>query len=570
MVGVASSVILCAIFLYVADVRDRCRHERMLQDRHHRRRLQNGSSSKQMGETIASSGGWGAGPGGAVRPYLLPPMNRGEGDNDERGQPEFVEDISISPVSTMTASLAGLRLADSLEEGLETSMEITELSDAHRVTQHTDLASFFDLSTIQTMGPFDDDEEAGFTSEQKSKKSDYSVQQYRSRSIEAFESEIGTPGHSSVMEDIDDYEEDESGWTSSPGGSSHASSEVSIGTYLKSIHSSKSHDGSSTTKSTSSTDSPELLGERCLEVTPQKKNHTIDDNSDATSLDRSPDTPHEGSDPQDAITRNELAQLEQLYTEDSDATSVDRSPDTPREEGSDPEQNPARIDLLAQLEQFFCHKSQLPFQDYAINLKAQDEDDYDEEEDGDEDESEDVSRTLPFEEYAIGAKAPDEDDKADEKEHDSEEEGDDDSTSTTQDYVRTVYFVPVAPTTCVDLGLELGDATGSTSYPMVRAVREDSPLVDRIFVGDWILAVNNEEIAGLEASNVTKRFLPREKGTTAAADIVKLTIMSSQADGSESSSSSSSEEDSSSNAGCSRRASMDTGCSKMAAERLEL
>jgi hypothetical protein len=438
MVGVASSVMLCAVFLYITDVRDRYRHERMLEEHHQRRG--HDINSKQM-ETIASSGYWVPEPNHMNCPYpMLPPMD----DDDRHDQPEFVEEISLSPVSTMTASLAvdSLRHVDS--EELEMSVEIIELSDEYRVSQDMDIASFVDLSRIQTrmVVPFDNAE-------------DGSEDAPSYRSITAFEDTIiddNSDYSISMMEDDTDYgmedDEDESGWTSSPG-RSDTSSEVSIGTYLKSIHSSKSHGSTS-----SSTNSPELLGERCLEeVTPQKST------SDDTSLDRSPDTPL-GDQPYGS-TQNEMAQLEQLYS-----------------------------------------KSELPFQEYT-----------------------DMAQSGQSEEDSM------------------------------QDYVRNIYFVPVVATR-VNFGIEVEDASCPLSYPTVAAVKEKSPLLDRIFVGDLILAINNEGTVGLCASDVTKRFITGEDGEEEGpgqTHIVKLTVMSSQPDGSDSDSSSSIE-------------SIDTGRSETAVE----
>ena len=416
MVGIASSVMICAVFLYITDIRDRHRHERMLEQSQQRRG--HDTNSKQL-ETIASSGYWIPETDYPLNhPYpILPPMD----DDDEcRDQPDYIEDMSLSPVSTMTLSLAldSLRHIDS--EGLEASLEIVELSEDYRVSQDMDIASLVDLSRIQTKVPYRHNEDKDPT-------------------INTLEDQIGGGNDDgtyssfriSIMEDDMDSDmesdEDESGWTSSR---SDTSSEMSIGTYLKSIHSSKSHGSTS-----SSTKSFELLGERCLEkeVTPQKSR------SDDTSLDRSPDTPH--GDQPFSSPQNELAQLEQLY-----------------------------------------NKTELPFQEYSG-----------------------LACSELSEEDSI------------------------------QDYVRDIFVVPVADT-CISIGIEVEDAPSESSYPAVASISEESPLLDRIFVNDLILAINNEEMVGLCATDVMKRFILSESVDMEIRqqNIVKLTVMSSHPDGSDS------------------------------------
>ena len=230
-------------------------------------------------------------------------------------------------------------------------------------------------------------------------------------------------------------EEDESGWTTSSEVSrgSDTSSEISIGTYLKSIHSSKSQQSSS-----SSSNSAELMGERCLEArTPQKSA------SDKNSLDRSPDTPL--IDEVKSNDQNELAQLEQLYQSSEDPPGM-----APR--GSD---------------------------------------------------------------------------------------GDDGDETSTQDYVREIYFVPVGASR-VSFGIEVESANPQQLYPVIMAVKEVSPFLGRVFVGDLILAINNEETVGLRDVDVAKRLRAFERDGEQEApgqsEVVKLTVLSSKSDGSDTSS----------------------------------
>lgn len=147
MVAVASSIIFCAALLYISDLRDRWYHQRMMAMEE--RSWQNKENAKRIQDGVVHCDPYhrhqlqtGAFP-------MLPPSN-----ND---QPQYVEEISISPVSTMTASLAldshGIPRTDS-DNYLDDSVNITELSDLDRVSQGTDLHSLVDLSRIQTTAPF--------------------------------------------------------------------------------------------------------------------------------------------------------------------------------------------------------------------------------------------------------------------------------------------------------------------------------------------------------------------------------------------------------------------------------
>jgi hypothetical protein len=113
---------------------------------------------------------------------------------------------------------------------------------------------------------------------------------------------------------------------------------------------------------------------------------------------------------------------------------------------------------------------------------------------------------------------------------------DDDDDLEMQDYIRHVYFVAVTNTT-VSLGITLEGDAYQGEFPTVQDIQDTSPLLDRIFVGDQILAVNNIETSGLCVSKVTELFL--QEGTEEESDVahvIKLTVMSSQPDGSECSS----------------------------------
>ena len=187
MVGVASSVILCAMVLYAADLRDRCRQDLIEHGEQQHQRSRELDSHKQL-ETIAAnsssrSGGYwmedkSSSPRSlpirdiglhrhCIHPQFLYHHHQQRQDHghhrygaalDGDDEGDIMDWHSISRVSTMTASLAegGLRL-DELSSGMSMmevrptkrfSSNVTELSDAHRVPLDTDLSSLIDLSTI--------------------------------------------------------------------------------------------------------------------------------------------------------------------------------------------------------------------------------------------------------------------------------------------------------------------------------------------------------------------------------------------------------------------------------------
>jgi hypothetical protein len=467
MVGVASVVIVCAVLLYVNDLRDRWRHDQMLvEDQHQRRR--DLDSHKQM-ETIASSSGY-----------------------FHNQQPDFVEDLSISHVSTMTFSIAdGLRLADDSDgEELESSLYITELNDAHRVCQDIDLSSLIDLSLIKTMTPMDDDDDDDDDSRNDEDEDNENGYETPEESITTFDRDdeqdysvgpdpISTSGEDSS--ESEDYDEGDSGW-SSPYQYDVSSDESSIETFLTNR---MSRAGSKEDASTSgSVDTmPQRLGEQCLEVssTPQKERHDMEEEE-------------EGEDP----------------------TSFELSPDTSYSDTSSTTEERSKVSYKVppRLDQFFHGKST------AKNNN---------------------SDVLPVQEYTKPA-SPDDNDDGDDDDQDS--------------YIRDIYFVPVAANTVVDLGIQLHDASCTSTHPLIASVQENSPLAGRLFEGDILLAVNNVETTGLCGALVSKSFsenavvqqeTPGDNddelsptSSSQGAQVVKLTVMSSIHDSDDDSDSSSS------------------------------
>jgi hypothetical protein len=462
MVAVASSLIICAVALYVSDLRDRCRHDPRFgqaQDHHH----------KIEGK----------------------PKGRGRNSSDAMDQLEYVEEISIAPVSTMTASLAldghsclgptntvehnvtgrppSLRRVDS-DKYLAQSVDITELSDLDRVSGGTDLSSLVDLSRIHAIGSY---AHSSINSQQHDASLDDSSQVDRDMRDSRGREREDSKRIDDTIYIMSDEEESGSGWTSLPS----QSSEISIGTYLKSVHSRKSRSSSVGSNGNSSGSPKELfsVGEQCLKVEDGAGKAKEDDGS----LERSPDTPHHKSH-EVARKRNELSQLEHLYKDKS-------------EEGLRPAKERKQTPLEALLE-----RSRLPIQEYKERTESLEE-------------SSEIEDSLG------------------------------------QSYVRNIFYVPVCPSigTSTSLGIEFESASCASSYPSVKSVHGESPLRGRLFEGDKILAVNNKETAGRRAKRT-------EEGTLD--DVLKLTVLSRNPDGSDDSSSESDQE------------SMDTGINSTAIE----
>lgn len=289
------------------------------------------------------------------------------------------DDMSLSPVSTMTASV-GFESPTSNESN-------TELSASNRVSRDIKLRSLVSLSQISVMAMASSSTTSTTVSSsgvfRKRSAMDEDTPQNApcsktavaatimvSPSFDAAIQSAASPvlvmndhddegdavcpkdGHSyNGVVDVSLSEEDESGWTSSAG-KSDSSSDVSIGTYLKSISSAKSR----TSKRSQDSKSSEILGEECLTPklprstkvnrTPEKpklyavlqsRNEAREQRQGGDSLDLSPElsisnesrTPNADSESADPIEigssmdksenqeshpfANELAQLEQIY-----------------------------------------------------------------------------------------------------------------------------------------------------------------------------------------------------------------------------------------------------------------
>jgi hypothetical protein len=176
MVGVASSLIVCALVCYASDLRDRYRHEKWATEQLHQDVVDDNSTQKSVyrsrveGESQTSAGSTHQESGytywvqvtndlveyqGSSR-RILPPLLTDEATRDENYLALTLPEVnSISRVSTLTASFVeggfssyeSFSSHDDMDEknfshhGIESSEDVTELSDSHRVSDDTPLAS---------------------------------------------------------------------------------------------------------------------------------------------------------------------------------------------------------------------------------------------------------------------------------------------------------------------------------------------------------------------------------------------------------------------------------------------
>lgn len=177
MVGLASSIIMCAVLLYASDLRDRHRHEQWVNEQRHGQELVDDNSSQKstcvdgdvQSQSMTSAGSSQSGfwvelnnkqiveYKGNGASNMLPPMVADENPGGEDyygmelkrlGPPD---DVSISRVSTLTASLvegggySSYSFGDIEEKAsrVDSSSAVTELSDTHRVSHDTVFSSLF-------------------------------------------------------------------------------------------------------------------------------------------------------------------------------------------------------------------------------------------------------------------------------------------------------------------------------------------------------------------------------------------------------------------------------------------
>lgn len=90
-----------------------------------------------------------------------------------------------------------------------------------------------------------------------------------------------------------------------------------------------------------------------------------------------------------------------------------------------------------------------------------------------------------------------------------------DAVSPEQDFVRNWFVVPND-----ELGLEWINATCDATHPVVASVAPSSPLWERVWTGDVLLAVDRDDAAGWTSTQVEERMVPGQA--------VRLTVMSSR------------------------------------------
>lgn len=453
MVAVASSIIICAMALYVTDLRDRCRHERRGNHQPDRRSKREIAGSN--GRVIHSGGNYWITTSSAAqgRHYscrdgafpTLPPSETREAEDAD-----CVEAISLSPVSTMTASYAPaedrrLNRMDS-DLYLAQSVDVTELSEINRVSGDTDLSSLVDLSRIQTFGSFATSALAAASL------GTTTIANGSSRDQDGSSRRIRIDDTIYIASDDDD----DTGWTSMDA-SSDSSSEVSIGTYLKSVHSRKSR--SSSTGSNTTPSYPPEKRDPAEELYGEQYSREEEDSVDHSSLERSPDTPHKTTGGSD---RNEFFHLKPLDDHKMDQIRTTNEP---------------KLSLLEAL----LERGRAVMQG--------------------------IDETSSLDEAT---------------------EIDD---SITQEYVRSIFFVPVCGTagSAHALGIELEGTSSSTNHPSVKSIHGESPLRGRVFEGDVVLAVNNKDATGLGGKEVSRLATDGSK----LSDVIKLTVISNKPDGSD-------------------------------------
>lgn len=518
IVGVASSVIICAVLLFVTDLRDRCKHQRLLDEREERRRARAEVASSKQVEGAESS-------------EII--STHTSVSATEKYQPQFVEKASESSVSTMT-SLGCLRAAES--EDLEHSLEVTELREAHRVSQGTDLAYVLELKVPQGTG-------LAYLVELKRlmrfrECRDIVEEGMDSQNFRVIEGDCSGSQIGSVMDDDDVYLDDDVGSVSasrrsyvsrssasstshrtpqpqkfgnlssrseprlgispcaSPQGSQHSAMDnMSMASSIRSVETAPgkltrgTHDDAfspshckslskSMTSPTASLGSPSVYAMSEQPTSPLQRNTKYPD-----SIYRTPIEPFMSARPEDDDSIARCGSMDRTASDRLPSpTLLQRTTETLAHDES-PKSD------LAQLEQLYS-KELLPLEEYSASMHR---------------------TMLEKIEEVVGMQA----------------------------YIRHVDYAP-GNNNSLTLGIALMDARSNDTFPMVEAIKETSPLLDQVFVGDYIIAVNDVETRGLGASEVAKLLVTDEQRDDDEEEesdtmpIVRLTIQSSLHDCSES------------------------------------
>jgi hypothetical protein len=471
------------------------------------------------------------------------------------------EDASLSSVSTMTAS----RAMESTYTANRQGKRVTQLQDSHRVSHYTPLKSLVNLADIAAGSVSsqsrsscsivsrtkDSQTECVPNEQENNDDAPVPVLGYSSK-LDVTQFDAGATSHhpmsiGSVMADFS--EEDESGWTSSAGNSSSegsdSSSDVSIGTYLKSVCSTKSK---CSVRSVETNKSSILYGEKCLPI-------------EQTT---SPFTPEkvlkrEGREDDDSLE----------FSPDASVRSNNSRADPSTDNDEDPSQLEDQIENQIAYTNVFSNQSESGKLFYP-----EDDEELVDKNDFKSDQKIDNPNTLLLDRYFEGGKttglSPQGSltqrsiDTAKSISLQDEKTCASDAAGSSQSCVRSVYLVPTGESSTqemMEMGIDIDDASCPASNPVVISVQEFSPLADRIFAGDIILAVNDmdttgwnsEEVKVLLSSSLNSNVrnmgdLKVDDGAGDASpsppthhDSIKLTVMSTEFDGSQTGSTSTQE-----------------------------
>lgn len=469
MVGVASSIIACALFMYASDLRDWYCHgnnnkwwSKESQRHHHddvlvdvdgssncsqspsakRFPLEEAESKTSAGSTHEESDYWVQVTSHELVEYqpqnILPPLHEERDENYNNLALTFLpaddddDDASISRVSSMTAASyleGGFSFVD-LEETFSShdaakvssfSGNVTVLSDAHRVSEYTPLSSL-----IKGDGGDDDgfDRRSGTASLLLGKKG-ANVKVHQTQ-------DTTTTTTTPPLASLDD---------------------CSLDTTFVQDDRVKSNDNTG----------EEVSGEKIIDE------------------------------------RDELTLLEQLI---DDVPSDERSIGTPTTHAADAHESVQDDRVKSNYDTDDVSGDKIMDERDELSLLEQ------------------LIANIPFDEMSIGT-------QTDADTHEESEE------RISRDvFVREVCFVPcTADEGKVSLGLEFYNATNDY-HPTVQKVDLSGPLVGRVFIGDAILAVNDKDTVGLAPEEILELCESRDSlSEQHATKMTKLTVMSSVADG---------------------------------------
>jgi hypothetical protein len=550
VIGFASSIILCAGYAVFSAMKDRCKEENNdpadtntiittnRQMRQHQSAGQSvlaGSSyhggrsvfmvSGEASSSNQSSLCYERGPDGRLYPIIV--LSRGGTVVRDRAAEESEhadDDKSLSGISDMT-SLA--------MESVKSGRRVLELSEIHRVPADANLQSLVNLGALPAT-VMSTSSHSSATVSIPAKESltapttlpNFPQQLETSVIAHGFDTEAMGPGSVMTLSHLDDSsvsEEDESGWTSSAG-KSDSSSEVSIGTYLKSICSVRSR---SSARSVETERSSILLGES-LNPCPEKISQA-ESREDGDSMEFSIDA---------SITSSEVRVGVTLADDDDDD---DKSENPKKEECLDH----TRVQPIISTSPKSDIEAGMASTSTRTTKKTVDQDH--EQSCGSildaaskENDPAQLGQFLEKNKYAAF-------------QYDTESSIVTSKSSSVKDSsvlsgagsgrssIRSIKLMAISGSSMSSgLGLEVSGASCPASNPVVSTVKENSPAANEVFVGDVVLAVNDMDTAGWNDLDIVPNQDASEE-TCWGDQSVKLTIMSAASDGSDTGSTSSQE-----------------------------